>query len=157
MSCRFARLIRYGARTDSKRMMPCTARKSGFTLIEAMLLLVVTSIVGVAVGIGLQSISRVPKATDRALAVSAELLSEMENWRAVAFGAAPWPASLPYTKTDTVTLSIGGQSVTYNRTVSIQNWDPNNLASNSSPQTDFARVQLTINSVSLTTFLTKPI
>jgi hypothetical protein len=89
--------------------------------------------------------------------VSAELTSELENWRAVAWGSSPWPSALPYSVNDTVTLSIGGQSITYNRTTSIRNWDPNNMASNASPQSDFVQIQITINSQTITAYLTKPI
>jgi len=142
-----------------KQITPChrTARPRGFTLVEAIVLMVVLSIVAVGAAVGLQSASHVPEATDRALAISSELNSEIENWRAVAFGNSPWPASLPYNVTDTVTLSIGGQSQTYNRTTSIQDWDPNNLSSNASPQPDFVQVRVTINGQSLVCYLSKPI
>jgi hypothetical protein len=125
-------------------------------LIESILLTLILGIVGVGVGTGMQSAFDFPEATERAVAISTELKSEGENWRAVAFGASPWPSSLPYNSTDTVTLSIAGQSTTYSRTTSIQNWDPNNLVSNASPQTDFVRVQITINGVAYVIFLTSP-
>ncbi len=129
-------------------------RRRGLTLIEASLMIVVVSIVCVAVAAGLQSVSAAPEINDRAQAISSELNSELENWRAVAFGASPWPSTLPYTSTDTVTLSIGGQQLKYARTTSIQKWDPNNLATNASPQTDFVQVKVTINSQSLAAYIT---
>ena len=135
------------------RTLHCRA----FTLIEAVILMVIMSIVAVGAGIGLQSAVRVPEATERALAVSSELTSEIEGWRAVAFGNAPWPSALPYSANDTVTLSIAGQSTTYNRTTSIQKWDPNNLSTNASPQADFVQVQVTINGQSLVCYLSKPL
>jgi type II secretory pathway pseudopilin PulG len=128
---------------------------SAFTLIEAMVLLVIMSIVAVAAAVGLQSAVRLPEATDRTLAVSAELNSEMEYWRSLAFGNSPWPSTLPYSATDTVTLSIGGQSLTFNRTTTIQKWDPNNLTANSTPQPDFVQVQITINGQTSTCYLSK--
>ena len=81
----------------------------------------------------------------------------MDYWRAVAWGGSPWPAALPSNVTDTVTMSIGGQSFTYNRTTAIQTWDPNNVATNTSPQSDFARIQITINGQVLTAYLTNPL
>ncbi len=130
--------------------------RPAFTIIEAVVLMVILSIVGVGVGVGLQSATRVPELNDRALAVSAELASEMDTWRANAWTGSTWPASLPSTTNDTVTLSIGGQSKTFNRTVSIQTWDPNNLASNSFPQANFAKVTITINSQTIFAFFTNP-
>lgn len=134
------------------------ARSSrGFTLLEAMLVVAVLGVVSLAVSIGLASASHTPENTDRVLAISDELVSELEKWRSCAFGASPWPSTLPYTLTDTVTLSVGGQSLTYPRTTTITNWDPQNLSSNASPQTDFVQVQVTIGGRSLTEYLTKPI
>jgi type II secretory pathway pseudopilin PulG len=126
-----------------------------FTLVEAMVLLVIMSIVAVAAAVGLQSAVHVPEITDRTLAISSELNSEMEYWRSLAFGTSPWPSSLPSSTTDTVPLSIGGQNLTYSRTTNIQNWDPNNLAANTTPQPDFVRIQITINGQTLTCFLSK--
>ena len=129
----------------------------GLTLIESMMLLTILSIVGVGVAVGLQSLSNVPQATDRTAAISTELTSEMDYLRAVAWGGSPWPAALPSNVTDTVTLNIGGKSLTYNRITNIQNWDPNNIASNAGPQSDFVRIQITINGQVLTAYLTNPL
>jgi Tfp pilus assembly protein PilV len=130
--------------------------RRGLSLIEATVMMVVLSIVSVGVGVGLQSATRAPEGSDRFAAVSAELTSEMENWRAVAWGASPWPATFPYTASGTVTLRIAGQNVTYNRTTSISYWDPNNLSGDTAPKTDFVRIQITIGSQSSTTYLTSP-
>jgi hypothetical protein len=121
-----------------------------------MVMLVILSIVAVGVAVGLQSAVGIPEGSDRISAVSAELSSELENWRAVAFGGSPWPSVLPSTVNDTVTLSIGGRSMTYSRTTKIQNWDPNNIAANASPQADFVQVQITIGSQTSLAYLTKP-
>ncbi len=132
------------------------AGRRGLTLIEAMVLMVVMSIVSVGVSVGLQSAVRIPEGSDRILAVSGELTSELENWRAVAWTGSTWPTTLPYSASDTVTLSIGGQSITYNRTTTIKIWDPNDITGNSSPQVDFVQVRITIDSQSTTAYLTKP-
>jgi type II secretory pathway pseudopilin PulG len=139
----------------SRRSQRSRRPARAFTLIEAMVLLVIMSIVAVAAAVGLQSATHVPDATDHTLAISSELNSEMEYWRSIAFGISPWPSSLPYSTTDTVTLSIGGQNSTYSRTTSIQNWDPNNLATNNTPQADFVQVQITISGQTLTCYLSK--
>jgi prepilin-type N-terminal cleavage/methylation domain-containing protein len=128
---------------------------SAFSLMEVMVALMVLSIVGVAVGVGMQSAVHTPEANDLSLALSTELTSEMEAWRAVAFGPAPWPTSFPYTFTDTVPLNVGGRQLTCPRTTTITLWDPNNLATNTTPQTDFAQISITINSQTVTAYLTK--
>ena len=141
--------VRHRVTARARRQVPA------FTLIEALILLVVLSIVAVGAAVGLQSTVKVPAQTDRVLAVSAELTSEIENWRALAFANAPWPAVLPYSVNDTVTLSIGGRQVGCSRTTNIQKWDPNNLGSNTSPQNDFVRVQVVIDGQSLECYLSK--
>ena len=132
------------------------AGRSGFTLIESMLALVVLAVAALVVPVALQTLAHTPAANDSVLAVSAELASEIETWRAEDWGPAPWPATLPYSATDTVTIKFGGGSATLARTVSIKNWDPNNLITNSSPQADFARIQVTIGAQTATAFTTRP-
>ena len=131
--------------------------RRGLTLIEAMVVMVILSIVGVAVAVGLQSVSRIPTNNDRMLSVYAEIASEIDTWRANAFGPSPWPASLPYSVSDTVTISIGGQSKTFTRTTSIQTWTPASFTTNSSPQPDFVRILITIDGQTGTLFLSSPI
>jgi hypothetical protein len=55
-----------------------------------------------------------------------------------------------------VTIKVGGQSVTYSRSVSIQIWDPTNLSGNANPQPDFARVQITIGGLTAATYTCRP-
>lgn len=131
----------------------------GVTLLEAILLITILSIVGLGVGIGLQSSARVADVNDQALVLSTELMSEMETWAALAWTSnTAWPTVFPYTPAaDTVTLKIGGQNVTYARSVNIKNWDPNNLISNTSPKADFVRVQITINGQKLERYFAKPL
>jgi hypothetical protein len=131
--------------------------RPALTLIEAILLLTTMSVVAVGVAVGFQATADVPPQSDQSGAISIELASEMDYWRAVAWGGSPWPGSLPSTVNDTVTLGIGGRSVTCNRVTTIQRWDPSNIAGNSSPQSDFVRVQITINSQALTAYLTNPL
>jgi type II secretory pathway pseudopilin PulG len=121
------------------------ARARGFTLLEAMVLMVILSIVSLGVGVGLQASIKAPETTDRALAISEELISELDTYRSQASLTSNWIFPSPYTINDTVTIKVGGQSFTYPRVTVIQTWDPNNLTTNTSPKTDFAQVKITIN------------
>jgi len=142
--------------TDINKMKRRAHDKFGFTLIEALILMVLVSIVAVGVGVGLQSTAHFAEANDTALALSAELNGEAEYWRATAWTTAAWPATLPYSVNDTVKVSVGGQTPTYNRSTTIQNWDPNNMTTNATPQADFVQVQITVNNRIVTFYLTKP-
>ena len=135
-----------------RRSIPTRA----FTLIESMVTMVILGIAALVVPVALQGLAHTPPSNDTVLAVSAELVSEMENWRDLAWGSAPWPATLPYSSSDTVTISIGGRNATFSRSVSIQIWDPNNLPGNASPQADFARIQITIGTQTATIFTCRP-
>ncbi len=135
------------------RSHPRRPRRRAFTLLEALVLLTVFTIVAIGVSVGLQAAADTTAATDRALAISTELISEAEAWRAIAFTGAAWPASVPYTLTDTVTMSIGGGNRTFNRTTTIKNWDPANLTTNASPQSNFVQLQITIDGQTLTVYL----
>jgi len=140
--------------TKNNPLAPANPR--GFTLIESLVIIVILSIVGVGVGVGLQSSTKLPEATDRALALSAELNSELEAWKAVAWTSSTWPTILPYSKNDTVTINVDSQAITYPRTISIAKWDPNNLSTNTSPQTNFVQVSVTVNGETLLCYLTNP-
>jgi type II secretory pathway pseudopilin PulG len=52
------------------------------TLVEALLLLVIVSIVAIAAGVGLQAVAKVPAATDSTMAVNTVLVSVVEQTRA---------------------------------------------------------------------------
>jgi prepilin-type N-terminal cleavage/methylation domain-containing protein len=129
---------------------------SAFTLVESMVTMVVLSIAALVVPVALQTLAHTPSSNDKVLAISAELVSELETWRAEAWGPSPWPSGLPYNSSDTVNIQVGGQTVTYSRSVSIQTWDPNNLTSNNSPQADFARIQITIGGMTASAFTCRP-
>ncbi len=57
------------------------SRRRGFTLVEAMMVLVTLSIVGVAAGIGLQSVSGSPGQIEQRLWNSQQIASTIENLR----------------------------------------------------------------------------
>ena len=62
-------------------------RHRGFTLIEAMLILVIMSVVALGAGIGLQSLARTPNGNEVALATDNAIVDRMEALRATDFAA----------------------------------------------------------------------
>jgi Tfp pilus assembly major pilin PilA len=62
--------------------MPIPRQPHGLTLVEAMLLLVIVSIVAVAAGVGLQAVVKVPAKTDGTMAINSALVSIMEQTQA---------------------------------------------------------------------------
>jgi type II secretory pathway pseudopilin PulG len=64
----------------------------GLTLIEAILLLTIVSIVAVAAGVGLQAVSKVPALTEGMMAVNGVAVSVMEQTRANLLRN--WPAGM---------------------------------------------------------------
>src|SRR3954467_13233961 len=73
----------------------------GLTLVEAILLLVIVSIVAVAAGVGLQSVVKVPAKTDEMMAINNTLVSVMEQMKAKLLTT--WPSTSAST-TYTITL-----------------------------------------------------
>src|SRR3954468_191963 len=72
----------------------------GLTLVEAILLLVIVSIVAVAAGVGLQSVVKVPAKTDEMMAINNTLVSVLEQMKGKL--STTWPstsASTSYTVT----------------------------------------------------------
>src|SRR3982751_6539177 len=63
----------------------------GLTLVEAILLLVIVSIVAVAAGVGLQSVVKVPAKTDEMMAINNTLVSVMEQVKAKL--STNWPST----------------------------------------------------------------
>src|SRR4051812_35076641 len=61
--------------------------RRGLTMIEAMLLLVVMSIVAVGAGVGLQAVAKVPAQTDEILAINSEVIDRMEQMKATAWAS----------------------------------------------------------------------
>jgi len=123
----------------------------GLTLIEAMLLVVILSIVAVAAGVGLQAVAKVPAQTDRALAINNALVDTLEQWR-----AKPW-ASMVTPLPDTVIIN----SKPYTRTITIEDADPTatNDPATFTPanvKTDFRRITVTINGQTMRVYVTMP-
>jgi type II secretory pathway pseudopilin PulG len=61
-------------------------KTAGFSLLEAVILVTIMSIVAVAAGVGLQSIVRIPKAADSVLAINRQLASDLEQLKAGGWG-----------------------------------------------------------------------
>jgi type II secretory pathway pseudopilin PulG len=73
----------------------------GLTLVEALLLLVIVSIVAVAAGVGLQAVVKVPSKTDDTMAINNVLVSALEQMKAQLTSSPGWPST---TSTTTYTL-----------------------------------------------------
>lgn len=123
-----------------------TIHRSGFTLIEALLLVVILGIVGLAAGVGLQSVAKTPTQTNQQLAISAECVNRMEQMRATPFtGLAAKATAL------SGNVSINGQ--TYTCTVSAASADADGSGTN---DTDYDKITVTIGAQSLTCYVTQP-
>jgi hypothetical protein len=136
------------------------------TLIEALLLLVIISIVAVAAGVGLQAVAKVPAATDNIMSINTVLVSVMEqthanlirNWPASTWGGPNCaffangisytpPANIafrssyttPITGTSPKPLQINGKP--YQVSLILATADPVNPGG-TSPQSDF--IQITV-------------
>ena len=81
--------------------------QAGFTLIEAMVLLVILSIVAVAAGVGLQAVAKVPTVADQIMALNNAAVDTMEQWKAKSWATMnpSSPFASPYSLTDTVTIN----------------------------------------------------
>ena len=118
--------------------------RGAFTLIEAMILLVVLSIVSVGAGVALQGLAQGPKGTDFQLAVNTAIISKMEEVRALPFTSMTVGTSL------SDTTSINGTS--YARTVTIALADPTGGGN----QSDFKQITVAVNGQSLVTLVAQP-
>ena len=118
---------------------------SAFTLIEAMVLLVIMSIVTVAAGVSLQGLSQSPKGNDFQLAVNNAIVSKMEEVRALDFTTGMVVGS---TLSDTVAVN----GTTYTRTVTIALADANGGGND----TDFKQITVAVNGQSLVTYVAQP-
>lgn len=110
------------------------ARSSGFTLLEAVIMTLILSLVAVAAGVGLQSLVKVPKQNDNQLVISNQMVDRMEQLRGTAF------ASLASGSSGKLSWSV--------TTV-----DPTGGAS---PKSDFKQITVTQDGRSISCYVTKP-
>lgn len=119
------------------------SRHRGLTLVEALIVMTIMSIIAVAAGVALQSLARVPERNDDQLVVSNALVDKMEQFRGMtvpALLAAP-------SGSDTSPVNNLARSWT------IVKADPK---LGSSPQNDFVQITVTCGGRSLTSYLTQP-
>ena len=121
-------------------------RNSGFTLIEAIMLMVIVGIVGLASGIGLQAFAKTPTQTNQPLALNAECVSRMEQMRATDF------ASLS-TKASTLSGNVTINGTAYTCSVAVANADADG---DGTVDADFAQITVTIGGRSLTCYVMQP-
>jgi hypothetical protein len=128
--------------------MTCAARhpgRRGFTLVEAMLLVVILGIVSLGFGIGMQANTRVPAAVDFRLAVHTRLVEKMEDLAALDFATLAANTGL----SDSVT--VNGQTLA--RTVTATPIDADGV---NGVDSDFLEVAVTLNGQTLKTRVAKP-
>ena len=127
--------------TSRKILRHAPHSHTGATLIEAILLIVILSIVVVGTGIALQSLLRVPTANNRVLVVANLLIDKMEKLRALDF------ATLSATSNGSDSPVI--DNVTYTRSWNIKS-NPGNAY-----DANFIQIIVTIDTQSLTTGVCK--
>lgn len=116
-------------------------RPRGVTLVEALMLMVVMSVVVVGTGVALQSLIKVPTGNNRQLVINNLLTDKIERLKALSFTALAATSS----SSDTVTVD----NVTYTRSWTITS-NPG-----SSYDANFIQIKVTIGSASLTTAVCK--
>jgi type II secretory pathway pseudopilin PulG len=120
-------------------------RRTGFSLLESMILVVILGIVSLSFGICLQTSVRVAPAVDLRLAIHTRLVDKMEDLASLDFATISANSGL----SDSVT--IGNQS--YSRTVTVSPYDADG---NGSADSDCLEVTVTINGQYLKTRVTQP-
>jgi Tfp pilus assembly major pilin PilA len=121
----------------------------GFTLIEAMVLLVIVSIIAVAAGVGLQAVAKVPTQTDAILAIDNEIVNRLEQMR-----AEPWATMS--TKATSLTNASPGVSINskfYSCTVAVVDADADG---DGSTDADYRKITVTIGAQSMISYVTNP-
>lgn len=110
------------------------AQQGGFTLLEAIIMTTILSIVAVAASVGLQSLVKVPKQNDNQLVISNQLVDRMEQLRGTPFAnlASGSAGNISWTVT-TVDPTGGG-----------------------SPKADFKQITVTQSGRSISCYVTQP-
>jgi type II secretory pathway pseudopilin PulG len=128
---------------------PRRSRRRALTLIECIVLMVVLSIVSVAAGVGLQSVSKSPAGVENKLWTSEQIASKLESLRDTAYGGltSGSAASDPDYK-----------GVTYTMTWTVTEIDPD-YPTNTPPVTQagsgFKQVVVSMNGQSMTTWVSQ--
>jgi hypothetical protein len=129
----------------------------GTTMVEAIFLITIVSIVAVAVGVSMQALAAGPHLNDEQQSITAELASELDIWRTTPFTTLSADGAAGGTTTsNTVSINVAGVTKTYPRKIVIKQWDPNNPASNLAPQSDFVSIQITIGPRTAVIWVTQP-
>ena len=123
-------------------------QRGGFTMIEAMILMTILSIVAVAAAVGLQSTVRGPEvmndslAIDRAIATQIDLLKQTATttWNSLSSSAG------------TSTVTVNGKTYTQTITITAQAY-PDGTAGTAP---DFSKITIQIGNQSMITYVSQP-
>ena len=113
--------------------IPKHPRPRGFTLLEALLLVVILGISGAAIGRALAAMGRSPEQNNIRLATEAALLDKMEALRGTPWTQLSADANNPGTSAFTDTLTLPDANTTITRTVYIIYINPVTLAPTGTP------------------------
>lgn len=122
-------------------------RAAAFSLMECLMLIVILGIVGVGAGQALQSVAKSAGQTDTAFQIETQLLSKMEQIRALAFDSVAVGAP---NSALTDTLTINNQS--YARTVTVALADANG---DGVVEANFKQITVTCGGQSVSTCISK--
>lgn len=127
-----------------------THARRGLTLVEAMLLVVIMSIVAMGAGIGLQAVAKVPTEADKTMAINAKLVDTLETWKSKSWSS----------------MASGGGTVTvngkgYELKVTVENADPTATTDPATfdatkVQTDFRRITAEIDGRKMRVYVAQP-
>ncbi len=129
---------------------PPSRRQRAVTLLEAVILVFVLGIIGVAAGVGLQAAVHVPAVIDERLSLHALLVQRMEEISAISF------ASLAAGQDDAgvaLSDSVPFKGKTLTRTVSVTKVDGDG---DGVPDPDLLEISVSINGQSLKTRVCQP-
>lgn len=124
-----------------------SGRGRGFSLMEVLILVAVIAVVGAAAGRALQVVARTPVLTDQNYQIETQLISKMEEIRAMTFDniAVGSPNS---TLSDIVTIS----GTSYQRTVTVALADANG---DGSAEANFKQITVTCGGQTISTLITR--
>jgi type II secretory pathway pseudopilin PulG len=128
---------------------PHTSRRRAITLIECIVLMVVLSVVSVAAGIGLQSVSKSPSGVENRLWTSQQIASRLESLRDTSYAGI---------LSGSATSDPDYKGVTYTITWTVTEIDPDSPTSTppiTQAGSGFKQIVVSMNGQSMTTWVSQ--